>query len=110
MSLRSDANELVAVLCGVVRALGGFTGRQANYTASLATRLKPLVVAFKRAVVQSQSREEATAVLDDIRPLMAEVSGAATKGEMQIFSDDMLSRYQQLATVFQESGYAGHSL
>ncbi len=110
MSFHSDVNELAAVLRCVVRALERFDGPAANYTASLAIRLEPLVASFQHAVLQSRSREAAAAVLDDIKPLMAEVSSAATKGEMDIVPGDTLDRYHQLATLFQESRYAGHNL
>ena len=111
MPLDADANQLVAVLWRAIGALEGFRDpSRANYTVDLATRLRPLVAEFERAVVHEHSREAASAMLDDIKPLMHEVSGAATKGEMDIFTDDSLDRYYQFATIFQQSRYAGQTL
>ena len=110
MSFRSDANDLLAVLHSVVRALERFDGAQRNYTGDLAIRLQPLVSTLEHAVTQARSREAAVAALDHVKPLMAEISGAATKGEMQIFSENLLGRYHRFATIFQETRYAGHTL
>lgn len=111
MSLDADANQLVTVLRRVIDALESFRDPlRASYTVDMATRLRPLVAELERAVVHAHSREAASATLDDIKPLMHEVSGAATKGEMDIFTDDTLDRYYQFATIFQESRYAAQTL
>ena len=107
MSLDADANQLVAVLWRIIDALESFRDQ---FTVDMATQLRPLVAEFERAVVHAHSREAASAMFDDIKPLMHEVSGAATKGEMDIFTDDTLDRYYQFATIFQESRYAAQTL
>jgi hypothetical protein len=111
MSLDAHAKQLVAVLWSVIDALKRFRDPlRADYTVEMVTRLRPLVAEFERAVVHAHSREAASAMLDDIKPLMDEVCGAATKGEMDIFTDDTLDRYYQFATIFQESRYAAQTL
>jgi hypothetical protein len=113
MSLHADAQKLVAVLQRVIEALERFRHPSgASYAADMAVRLRPLVADFEQAI-QAHSREAASATLDDIKPLMHNVSGAATKGDLAIFrsySDNTLDRYFQLATIFQESRYAGQPL
>lgn len=111
MSLQADANQLVAVFWRVIRALENFRHPHgASYSADMATQLRPLVVEFERAVVHAHSRETAAAILDDLKPMMHNVSGAATKGELDIFADDTLDRYHELATIFQESRYSAETL
>jgi hypothetical protein len=113
MPLHSDAQKLVAILQAVIEALERFrhpTG--ASYAADMAVRLRPLVANFEQAI-QAHSREAASAALDEIKPLLHDVNGAATKGDLAIFphySDDTLNRYWQLETIFQETRYAGQSL
>ena len=75
----------------------------------LAGRLEPLVRRFDEAI-HGRSRAAAADALDDIKPVIYEISGATTKGELKIFSDDTLDRYYELATIFQESRYAGDAL
>jgi len=48
--------------------------------------------------------------LADLKGLMHEVNGAATKGELDVFSDDTLDRYWKLSTIFQESRFSGQGL
>lgn len=111
MSLQADANQLVAVFWRVIRALESFRHPHgASYSTDMATQLRPLVAGFERAVVHAHSRETAAAILDDLKPMMHNVSGAATKGELDIFTDDTLDRYYELATIFQESRYAAETL
>jgi hypothetical protein len=75
----------------------------------LASRLEPLVRQFDEAI-QHHSRAAATDALDDIKPVIYELTGAAIIGELKIFSDDTLDRYYGLATIFQESRYAAETL
>lgn len=110
MSLQADAEDLLAVLQRVLCALRCFRHPSgATYAADMANRLQPFVADFESAV-QSHSREGAAATLDGIKPLMHNISGAATKGDLAIFSDDTLDRYYELATIFQESRYGRQSL
>jgi hypothetical protein len=110
-SLQADANELVAVLWRVIGALESFQHPNgASYGADMARRLRPRIADFERAVVHARSREAAVAILDELRPMMDNVNGATTKGELDIFTDDTLDRYHRLASIFQESRYAGQNL
>jgi len=110
MSLQSEAQELLVVLQRVIRALECFRHPSGySYAADVAVRLRPLVAQFEQAI-HAHSRENAEAVLDDIKPLMHDVTGASTKGDLEIFSDDTLDRYIEFATIFQESRHAAHSL
>jgi hypothetical protein len=106
MSLQADAQNLLVVLQRVLHALRRFG---ASYAAKLEDRLQPLVADFESGV-RAHSRERASATLDDIKPLMRDISAAATKGEMGIFSDGTLRQYHELKMIFQESRYAGETL
>ena len=111
MSLQTDANQLVAVFRHIIGALESFRHpRGGSYSADMATQLRPLVAEFESAVVHAHSRERAAAILDELKPMIHNVSGAATKGELDIFKDDTLDRYHELATIFQESRYAAETL
>ncbi len=111
MNLNIEAKNLVTVMWHVIEALDRFHHPYgSSYTVDLAARLRPLVAELDRAVLQSRSREEAAEALRDIKPVMHEVSGAATKGEMEIFKDDTLNRYYELETIFRESRYASQTL
>ena len=114
MPLRDDALELVDVLKRVVTALENFRHPYgASYAADMARQLCPLVSDFELAVTQDHSRNDAKEVLSIIAPLMQNVNGAATKGELNIFPNgqgDTLEEYWRLRTIFQESIYADEKL
>src|SRR5262245_59183304 len=111
MTLATQAQELVRVLQAVVTSLAGFDPpAQRDYTRAMADRLRPLIAELQSAVASERSRSDAERVLADISELMHEVNGAATKGEMDIFTDDTLERYWHLSTLFQESRFSGQSL
>ena len=111
ITLATQAQELVRVLQAVVAALERFDRLgQRDYTAGLARRLRPLVAVFQSAVIVERSRPAAERALADLKELMHEVNGAATKGEIDIFPDDTLNRYWALSTLFQESRFSGQSL
>ena len=111
MSLRSEAADLVNVLRLVVRGLREYNADdRSSYTRSLAQRLGPLVDEFDRAVTTERSRESAYAVLSSIKLAMEEINGAATKGEIPFVADNVLARYRQLNTIFQELRHRGQSL
>ena len=76
----------------------------------MAQRLKPLVESFYNLVVVEKSKGSTKLQLDEIRELMHNVNGAATKGEIDFAPDDALNRYWELSTIFQESKYAHESL
>jgi hypothetical protein len=114
MSLRTDAFELLATLKDVIKALRRFehpTG--APYTIDMAERLEPRVTEFEHAIVESRSKDAAVAALDEIDPLMHNINGAATKGDLRIFpaqDDQTPDTYRRLKTIFSESRYAVDSL
>jgi hypothetical protein len=111
MTLTSQAQKLVRVLQAVVSALDRFDRpTQRDYAHAMADRLRPLVTELQSAVVSKRSRSDATRALADINELMHEVNGAATKGEMDIFTDDTLDRFWHLSILFQESRFSGQSL
>jgi hypothetical protein len=111
MTLATQAHELVQLLRAVVVALDRFDCyEQREYTRSLADRLRPFAAQFETAVVSERHRASAERVLADLAQVMDEVNGAATKGEMEIFDDDTLSRYWDLSTIFQDSRFSGQSL
>ncbi len=111
MSLRSEAVDLLNVLRLVVRGLSEYNADdRSSYTRSLAKRLGPLVDEFERAVTTERSRESAGAVLSSIKVEMHEINGAATKGEIPVIADEVLDRYWQLHTIFQELRYRAQSL
>jgi len=110
VSLRTEAQELAAVLWRAVDALQRFQDvSRRRYTMELAGRLEPLVRQFDEAI-QHRCRAAAADALDDIKPVIYEVTGATTKGEFKIFADDTLDRYYRLATIFQEIRYAAETL
>jgi len=111
ITLATQAQELVRVLRAVIAALDRFDRLgQRDYTTGLAERLRPLLAEFQSAVIEERSRPAAERVLADIKEVMHEVNGAATKGEMDIFSDATLDRFWDLSTLFQESRLSGQSL
>jgi len=110
MSLRTDAQELAAVLWRAVNALQRFHDvSRHRYTMELAGRLEPLVRRFDEAI-RHRSGAAAADALDDNKPVIYEVTGATARGELKIFPDDTLDRYYRLATIFQESRYAAETL
>ncbi len=61
-------------------------------------------------VVVEKSKERAKQQLDEIRELMRNVNGAATKGEIEFVSGNVLNRYWELSTTFHEPRYSHESL
>lgn len=114
MSLQSDAHELFKTLRSVIEALRQFEHPNGSpYAEDMAARLAPLVAEFERAIVSDRSRADAANVLESIAPLLDNVNGAATKGDLEIFpdrNDQTLNRYWDLKTIFRESKYAGQEL
>lgn len=114
MSLHSDALELLKTLQSVVESLRQFEHPNGeHYADDMAVRLAPLVSDFERAVVSDRSKSNAVDILDSISPLMDNVNGAATKGELRIFpdyNDQTLNRYWHLKTIFRERKYTGQEL
>ena len=114
MSLRTDAFELLATLKDVIAALRRFEHPNgAPYAIDMAARLEPVIADFEHAIVESQSKDAAVAALDEIEPLMHNINGAATKGDLRIFpayDDQTLDTFWRLKTIFRESRYAAESL
>ena len=114
MSLRASAIELVLVLQRVIQALEAFKHPYgASYAYDMANRLRPLVTDFDRAVTIEKSRDQASNILSDIIPLMHNINGASTKGDLAIFpnySDRTLERFWDLKTIFQEGRYSNEAL
>ena len=111
ISLATQAQELVRVLQAVVAALDRFDRPgQCDYTTGLAERMRPLLAEFQSAVINERNRPAAERALADIKEVMHAVNGAATKGEMDIFSDATLDRFWDLSMLFQERRFLGQSL
>jgi hypothetical protein len=111
MTLRYEANRLVETLWQIIAELENYDADDRRvYAKELAARLRPRVMVFDQAVSCDQSRSQANEVLSDVASIMEEVNGAATKGDMEIFHDNTLSRYWDLKTIFQESRYSGQEL
>lgn len=111
MSLREDATELSQVLNLIIQGLQQYNDeRRSAYTSQLARRLMPIVAAYDDAVFKNSSREEAACAIAELSECMHEVNGAATKGDMDFVSGEVLNLYWHLRTIFQESKYRGMSL
>ncbi|MFC1453906.1 hypothetical protein ACFLQL_01865 [Verrucomicrobiota bacterium] len=108
MTLQDKALNLVNVLRDIVRYLEEYG---IDYTSRLANTLHPQVEELFIAINEKRSRPRAQEILTGIAPVMHEVNGAATKGEMNIFPDNtLLDRYWDLSTIFQESRYTNETL
>lgn len=111
MTLATEAIELAETLQAIVNGLESYDlDSRREYTLKMAHRLKPLVNSFRDLVVVEKSKNDAKLQLDEIRELMHNVNGAATKGEIDFVSGSVLNRYWELSTIFQESKYAQESL
>jgi len=114
MSLTTEAIELLGTLTEVTKALRRFEHPNgANYGVDMATRLEPMIADLEYAIVKNRSREEAAALIEEIHPLMENVNGAATKGDLMIFSDcnnQLLDCYWTRRSIFRESRYSNESL
>jgi len=114
MSLRTDAFELLATLKDVVEALRRFEHPHgATYGVDMAARLEPAIADFEYAIVEIRSKGAAVAALDEIGPLMENINGAATKGDLMIFAgydNQVLNAYWRLKTIFREDRYVADSL
>jgi len=111
MNLASEATELVLILNKIVNGLESYykdSGQE--YTSKMAARLKPLVSSFENFVTKEKSKEAAKLQLDEIKDLMHNVNGAATKGEIDFVSGDVLNRYWELSTIFQEKKFSHETL
>jgi hypothetical protein len=114
MSLRTDAFELLATLKEVLEALRRFEHpNRAAYATEMIARLEPVVADFEHAIDEARDKDAAVVALDEIGPLIHNINGAATKGDLRIFpahDDQTLDTYWRLNTIFRESRYAAESL
>jgi len=114
MSLTTEAFGLLKTLKEVMEALRSFQHPNgATYGVDMAARLEPMITDLEDAIVKNRSREDAAALLDEIDPLMENVNGAATKGDLMIFSgydNQLLDCYWKRRTIFRESRYSNESL
>jgi hypothetical protein len=111
MNLASEATELVLVLNKIVNGLESYYKDSGQaYTSKMAARLKPLVSSFENFLTVEKSKKVAKLQLDEIKELMHNVNGAATKGELDFVSGDVLSRYWELSTIFQETRFSHETL
>lgn len=109
MPLKEDAIELGQILQKVVSALIAFRHPYgSSYGADMASHIAPLVTDYRAAITTHRSRQLAQQALDDLHPLVSNVAGASTKGDLAIFrypDHDVLDRYYTLYTIFRESRY-----
>lgn len=111
MTLILDAKELVDSLKAVVVGLESYDkDSRSEYTLRMAARLKPLVECFDQLVTIEKSKGKAKLQFDEIRELMNSLSAAYTKGEINFVEDNVLEKYWEHHTIFQESRYANESL
>ena len=114
MPLQSEAQKLLDALRATVRALNNFQHpNDSDYALKMAGRLEPLVDELDRAVTVLRSKSAATGILDDIQPLMHNISGATGIGDLRIFpeyDDKTLETYWRLHTIFRDSRFAAESL
>jgi len=112
MGLRRDAERLLETLESVVAGLTAFQGSpvQMEYTDHLGRRLVPLVEELRSLIEERVDRSEIMRTMAAIKEVMHEVNGAATKGEMDICAEGVLSRFWDLSTIFQEQRYRDERL
>ena len=114
MSLRTDAFELLATLKTVLEALRRFEHPNGvPYATEMLARLEPVVADFEHAIAEARDKDAAVVALDKLGPLMHNINGAATKGDLRIYpgyDDQTLNTYWRLNTIFRESRYAAESL
>lgn len=111
MKLTSKAIELADALQTIVESLENYDlDSRREYTSKMAQQLKPLVNSFRNLVVVEKSKNDAKLQLDEIKEIMHNVNGAATKGEIDFVSGSVLNRYWELSTIFQESKYTNENM
>ena len=108
MTLKRDAHSLVQILRDISRHLERYGD---DYTSHLAVMLDPHTEALAMAIDVEHSIPHAREIIADIAPILEEINGAATKGDMSIFPDpSLLDEYWNLRTIFQESRYANETI
>jgi len=112
MGLRTDAEKLIQALEAVAAGLVSFRGSsvQMEYTEHLRRRLVPLVEELKALINDRADRLEILRTMAELKEVMHEVTGAATKGEMNICHEGVLKRFWDLSTSFQELRYRNKQL
>jgi hypothetical protein len=112
MGLPEDVQRLLETLQSVAARLGAFRGSpvQKEYAEHLQRRLVPLVGDLRSLIDERADYSEVLRAMAEIKSVMCEVNGAATKGEMNIFPDGLLNRFWQLSTIFQEQRYRDERL
>lgn len=112
MGLRTDTEKLVQSLESVSAGLADFHGSaaQTEYTRHLHQRLLPLVEELKSLVRERADRPALLRIIAEIKEVMYEVNGAATKGEMAICGEEILTTFWNLCTIFQEQRYRDEAL
>jgi hypothetical protein len=112
MGLRQDAEGLIETLRFVAAGLAAFQGSsgQAEYVRHLHRRLVPLIDDLRDQIAQRADRSDILRAMGEIKEVMNEVNGAATKGEMNIFEPGVLNRFWHLSTIFQEARYRDEAL
>jgi hypothetical protein len=78
---------------------------QIEYARHLQRRLVPLVEDLRSLIDQQADRSALLRTMAEIKEVMYDVNGAATKGEMDIFPEGLLKRFWQLSTMFQDQRY-----
>ncbi len=110
MSLRDDAIRLADILGQIHHGLLTFDqDERADYTRTKGAELAPFIKAFRDAL-NTRSRESAQDVLENMAPLLDEINGAATKGEIKFVAGKVLEQYWELRTIFREARYRGQPL
>ncbi len=108
MTLRTDAKELLDTLKLIVAHSERYAEKyRNNYISALAASIRPLVAEYEKAIEEEKSKESAQKALSEMTDYVHELSGASTKGEMEIFpeTDESLNEYWRLYTIFRELKY-----
>jgi hypothetical protein len=112
MQQEQSPRELLEALKEVIDCLEAYDlDERREYTRKLASRLRPLVDRLDEANRTGLPRDRMGQLMVPINEIMHEVNGAATKGEMEIFSEqhggsgrqNPLNVYWDLYTIFRES-------
>lgn len=112
MGLRADVETLIEALESVASGLTDFQGFADHmaYAKHLNHRLLPLIEDLRDQVAAGSDRSRILRTMAEIKDVMSEVNGAATKGEMAICKEGILDTFWRLSTIFQEERYRDERL
>lgn len=106
------AAQLSACAHEIVDRLENHDGKphQIEYGKALATRLRPLVAAYDRAVFEARSRDAAEEIVGDMSGHVAHAGVSPEKGDMEFKFGSAMATYHDLHTIFREPRYRSEEL